>query len=218
MAAKWKKRSEETNAEHIEKLSGGDQSFDKLLFGDSMFERFVYSKDAKQGYKRYLKDIPFFNAGVGGDKISNMLWRLTQGGLLDCITTPPKQIIILAGANDIGCTSFDNVIAGYEAMLTLFREKFPESKIHIIAIYPRWVKKMTEMKSFGEIERINIELCHLASRTSNVVYEDFTDDVFEPINDAGILQVDKDKYFVDDVHFSKAGYNKFAKRLSELME
>jgi hypothetical protein len=45
-----------------------------------------------------LSSLGIFNAGVGGDKVQNVLWRLEQGLLSDF---HPKLIVLQIGTNNI---------------------------------------------------------------------------------------------------------------------
>jgi hypothetical protein len=45
-----------------------------------------------------LSSLGIFNAGVGGDKVQNVLWRLEQGLLSDF---HPKLVVLQIGTNNI---------------------------------------------------------------------------------------------------------------------
>ncbi|KUJ22128.1 SGNH hydrolase [Mollisia scopiformis] len=72
-----------------------------LLIGDSMFERFkttgIHTRIAQSGSQT-------FNAGVGGDKVENVLYRLDLG-LLDLLSKQDEKIkicIVMVGTNNLG--------------------------------------------------------------------------------------------------------------------
>lgn len=75
---KYKKRSDETTDMHIKELSNLSPTI--LFLGDSLFEHFKYSK-AWIDYG--FNNMNIFNAGVGGDRIQNVLYRLITKNLIN---------------------------------------------------------------------------------------------------------------------------------------
>ena len=72
---------------------------DIVLLGDSMLERFKNTgKYTQIGQLHYPK---VFNAGVGGDKIENVLYRIQLGLLSMLKPKNPKLIVIQLGTNNL---------------------------------------------------------------------------------------------------------------------
>lgn len=72
---------------------------DIVLLGDSMFERFkTTGKHTQIGQLRYPQ---VFNAGVGGDKIENVLYRVDLGLLRLLKPRNPKLVVLQLGTNNL---------------------------------------------------------------------------------------------------------------------
>jgi cephalosporin-C deacetylase-like acetyl esterase/lysophospholipase L1-like esterase len=112
---------------------------DVYFLGDSITRRWGTSDSQ---YKAFLDhwNSSFFgwnaaNFGWGADTTQNILWRIQNGELDD---VHPKAIVLLAGTNDIGSGSAaSNVVARIGSILETCREKAPEAKVVLTAIFPR---------------------------------------------------------------------------------
>lgn len=72
---------------------------DVVLLGDSMLERFqTTGKYTQIGGLQYPR---VFNAGVGGDKIENVLYRIRLGLLSILKAKNPKLVVIHIGTNNL---------------------------------------------------------------------------------------------------------------------
>jgi len=93
-----------------------------------------------------------FNAGVGGDKASNALWRLTEGNFLDSLESKggTKAVIICLGINDyVGNESEPKQTLQRTVMKTLLttlrsHEATRTAQLVVLAIPPR-TKRPTAM-------------------------------------------------------------------------
>jgi lysophospholipase L1-like esterase len=80
--------------------------------------------------------------GWGGDRTQNILWRL-ENGELDGVN--PKVVVLLAGTNNVGDSSFqaeadakvEDVTGGLRAIVDAIREKAPAAIIVVMGIFPR---------------------------------------------------------------------------------
>lgn len=106
--ARFKQRSHDThNRTHRPQLNEHSSStsaellpqIDIVLLGDSMFERFkTTGRQTQIGQLRYPR---LFNAGVGGDRIENVLYRVDLG-LLDLLKPHnPKLVVLHLGTNNL---------------------------------------------------------------------------------------------------------------------
>lgn len=85
-------------------------------------------------------DRPVLNLGFGWDRTQNVLWRIRQGEL-DGLA--PEWVVINIGTNNLAGT--DNartstpaeVAAGVEAIVAQVRERLPNAKVVLMAIFPR---------------------------------------------------------------------------------
>lgn len=100
------------------------------------------------------------NFGWGADGIQNILWRI-QNGELDGVN--PKVIVLLAGTNNIGSRpggeeKVEDILKGFDALLDTCRQKAPNAKIMVTAIFPR----NDNMAVLPEIARVNEGLARRA--------------------------------------------------------
>jgi lysophospholipase L1-like esterase len=82
------------------------------------------------------------NFGIGGDRTQHVLWRIDHGEL-DGIH--PKVVVLMIGTNNTGkerdqktpCNSVPETAEGVAAIINDLRARLPESKILLLAIFPR---------------------------------------------------------------------------------
>ncbi len=101
------------------------------------------------------------NFGSGGDRTEHILWRL-QHGNYDGLH--PKLTVLMIGTNNTGhegramaehggaiySSSAEQTAQGVSAIVELLREKQPEMKILLLAIFPRGADKTDEMRQQNE--------------------------------------------------------------------
>ncbi len=210
MKAKWKKRSNDTTNKHIKILK--KMNPDIILIGTSMFERFNYVKDATNEWNRHgLDQCNIFNCGVGGDRIENILFRLKTKDILSHVQSEPNKIIIMCGANDIEENTPNLMIDGLNQILSLICDKFKNSEIIVLGMYPRKSNEVTESILYKKITQYNDMIQDLIKSDYDMIkYYYFGSDVLKG------NRIDK-KFFKDTVHFNRIGNNLFAKHLSELV-
>ena len=151
--------------------------------------------------------------GWGADTIQNILWRI-QNGELDGVH--PKVIVILAGTNNIGNRpaateerakeKTDDIVEGIRALVATCREKAPEAKIILTAIFPR----NDNMAVLPEIDRVNAGISPLAD--GKTIYYLNVNDKLADGN--GKLY---DGMTVDNLHPSVKGYQVWADGLRPLL-
>jgi lysophospholipase L1-like esterase len=82
------------------------------------------------------------NFGISGDRVENILWRITNGEL-DGIH--PKVVVLMIGTNNTGKennhktprNTVPEVAEGVQAVVNDIRARLPASKILLLAIFPR---------------------------------------------------------------------------------
>lgn len=146
--------------------------------------------------------------GWGADGIQHMLWRI-QHGELDGVN--PKVIVILAGTNNIGKvpggdTKVANIVEGIGALLKTCREKAPEAKIILTAIFPR----NDSLSVLPEINRVNEGIARFADGKT-IFYLNINDQLADK---DGILFAGMT---IDKLHPSVKGYDVWAKNLEPLL-
>ena len=188
--AKFKHRSHETHhSTHIFQLAHCSKNFTTVLIGDSMFERFKTTG----GYTSIGASPSVVNAGVGGDRICQVLYRF-QRGLLEAIQRNQGShigsIVLHMGSNNLNRRNplRDDAVYEYELVLEAVRRAFAENcRIVVTAIFERRdVKK-------EDIEASNGKLKQMVEKFGGRV-------IWLPAP-----QMDK-KWFLDGAHLNKRGY------------
>lgn len=125
----WQKRQAEKN----ELVKKGN--VDLLFIGDSITHS--WEGGGKHLWKKYYAPRNAVNLGFGGDGFQHVLWRLDHGNV-DGIS--PKLAVLMIGTNN--CASPPGKIAkGIEMIVEKLREKLPNTKILVLAIFPRGADK-----------------------------------------------------------------------------
>ena len=204
-AAKWWVRRHNEQLAQKEKL--GDVQL--VFLGDSI----THAWDKYQEpWNEHFAKFNALNLGFSGDRTENVLWRL-ENGAVDGIK--PKVLVMMIGTNNAGKykeASSDTAL-GVKAILQELRQRLPETKILMLAIFPR-----------GKDD--NNPLRKLTMGTNNIIktYADDKDIFFMDINhifldDKRILHK---SVMRDLLHPGKDMYPKWAEvinpRITELMK
>ena len=105
-----------------------------VFIGDSITEG--WAKSGQAIWDRYYKKYRGFNLGFGGDRTENVLWRI-QHGEIDGLN--PNVAVLMLGTNNTGSRLEDPVTtaAGIKRNLEELRLRLPNTKILVLAIFPR---------------------------------------------------------------------------------
>jgi len=124
----WMERHERT----VARIRQGH--VDLLFIGDSITQG--WEEDGRPVWDIFYQHRHAANLGYNGDQTDNVLWRL-QNGELDGIT--PKLAVVMIGTNN--ATRREDppheTAAGIQAILTTLRTRLPDTKILLLAVFPR---------------------------------------------------------------------------------
>lgn len=139
--AQYKERSNTTHdRDHAAVLAQG-KPITCLLLGHSFFERFKTTGESTQFGPDRASYPDYFNAGVGGDKISNIIFRLTDKGLLKAIEdTGVKYALLAMGTNDLANDKKSlqqHHIEQYTLVIRALQQASPGIKILVCGIAPK---------------------------------------------------------------------------------
>ena len=99
------------------------------------------------------------NFGIGGDRTQHVLWRI-ENGELDGIK--PKAFVIMIGTNNSGGDSAEAIAKGVTKIVKTVRQKQPQAKILLLAIFPRGVKPEGKLGPQNEkLKEVNAIICKL---------------------------------------------------------
>jgi lysophospholipase L1-like esterase len=112
---------------------------DLLFMGDSITDG--WRNRGLNVWSKFYSPRHAANFGIGGDQTQHVLWRM-ENGELDGIH--PKVVVLMIGTNNTGRNNDGSprnsnieVIAGVTAIVNDFRTRLPDSKILLLAIFPR---------------------------------------------------------------------------------
>ena len=143
---------------------------DVLFLGDSITDFWRREQTERQVGGKKVWDANFgalrtANFGISGDRTQHVLWRL-QNGELDGLQ--PKVVVLMIGTNNTGFER-DNTtprntpaqtIEGVKAIVSLLRTKLPQTKLLLLAIFPRGEKPDHPQRA--QLNEINAAIARLA--------------------------------------------------------
>ncbi len=197
--AGWKKRHESMNA----RVKQG--KVDLILIGDSITHG--WEGAGKKVWDEFYGNRNAVNLGIGGDQTQHVLWRL-QNGNLEGIS--PKLAVIMIGTNNTGGQKPEDIVAGIRAIVRTLREKTPETKVLVLAIFPRG--KDNEDRSRKAVAAVNELLAKRGGGRGNVTYLDIGSKFVAP---DGTLSKD---IMPDLLHLSPKGYQIWAEAIEPEVE
>ena len=110
---------------------------DLLLIGDSITQG--WEGAGKDAWEKHYGKRNAVNLGIGGDRTQHVLWRLDHGNVDDI---SPKLAVLMIGTNNSNGAdnTAEEIAAGIDAIVKKLRTKLPQTKVLILAIFPRGEK------------------------------------------------------------------------------
>ncbi len=118
-----------------------------LFLGDSITAGW---KNAPHIWEAYYGKYQPANFGIGGDQTQHVIWRI-ENGELDGIH--PKVTVLMLGTNNTPGHTAEEIFAADKKIVEMIRAKIPETKVLLLAIFPRGARKDAKT---GEITEANI--------------------------------------------------------------
>lgn len=122
----WQQRHQSMN----ERVKQGN--VDLIFIGDSITHG--WEGGGKEVWEAYYGQRNAVNLGIGGDRTQHVLWRLDNGNIEGI---HPKLAVIMIGTNNAGANQPEETAEGIKAIVEKLRAKLPETKILLLAIFPR---------------------------------------------------------------------------------
>ena len=129
------KRFEQLHDEFLARRTKGP--IDLLFLGDSITEG--WGGRGKDVWAKTYADMNPANFGIGGDKTQHVLWRIDNGEL-DGIS--PKVLVLMIGTNNVPGNTYsaEDILNADTKIVEEIRQKLPNTKILLLAIFPRGAK------------------------------------------------------------------------------
>lgn len=195
--AKWN----DMHAANLARAKKGN--IDILFLGDSITQGWGQNGP----WKKYFAPRNAANFGIGGDTTRTVLWRMAEGEV-DGIE--PKAVVLLIGTNNFGLHNDQpaDVLRGVEKVVATLRTKLPESKILLMAVFPRDAKPDTDFRK--RIKTLNEGLAKLADG-EQIKYLDIGDKFLDA--DGAISK----QLMPDALHLSEKGYEIWAEAIDPIV-
>jgi len=182
----------------LERAKSAPGNYDIEFIGDSITEGWEGS--GKNVWNEFYGSRKVINMGVGGDRTQHVLWRFQQGQL-DGIKA--KVAVVMIGTNN--SNNQDNteaeILEGVTAIVNQIRTRQPDTKILLLAIFPRGREFNAQR---GKILEVNEALARLDDG-QHIFYMDLGSLFIE--NDGSISK----DIMPDALHPNEAGYKIWAK-------
>lgn len=181
---------------------------DLLFVGDSITDN--WRKPGKAVWTARYEPLKAANFGIGGDRTEHVLWRLQNGELQGI---HPKVTVLMIGTNNTGRDSAPQIAEGVTAIVNEIKKQVPETKILLLAIFPRAEKPDASLRT--KITEVNKIIARLDDGGRTVAYLDIGDKFLQP---DGVLPA---TIMPDFLHPNEKGYEIWAEamapKLAELL-
>lgn len=192
----WQKR----HASFNDRVKQGN--VDIVFIGDSITQG--WEGDGKDAWAQFYGDRNAVNLGIGGDQTQHVLWRLDNGNI-DGIK--PKAAVVMIGTNNFKANTAEEIGEGITAIVNKLRTKLPETKILLLAIFPRDEKPSENREKLAKASEI-------ASKTADNKNVFFLDIGSEFLTDDGTLPKET---MPDFLHLSPKAYLAEARALEPMV-
>ncbi|MBI3837950.1 MAG: GDSL family lipase [Planctomycetia bacterium] len=177
---------------------------DLVLIGDSITQG--WEGAGKDVWSKYYTKRNAMNLGIGGDRTQHVLWRLDHGNI-DGIS--PKLAVLMIGTNN--SNGADNtpeeIAAGIDAIVKKLRAKLPNTKVLILAVFPRGEKPNPQREK-------NAKASEIAAKTADDKMVYFLDIGGKFLTPDGTLTKD---IMPDYLHLSPQGYEIWASSIEPMV-
>lgn len=183
----------------------------KLLFlGDSITQGWETRGDIQAIWQKYYAPRGALNAGISGDRTQHVLWRLDNGNL-DGVK--PRLAVLMIGTNNSPHNRAEQIAEGIKAIVTKLRTKLPETKILVLAIFPRGPNAKDPLRKV--VQETN-EFVQMLADGEHVFYLDIGEKFLQPEGEL------TKEIMPDYLHLSAKGYQIWADateaKIADLLE
>ena len=190
-------------AQVLQRAKENQGACDIAFIGDSITQG--WEKSGSNVWNKFYGSRKCLNFGVGGDRTEHVLWRF-ENGQLDGVK--PKAVVLMIGTNNsnkdkaTGVEQYSEaeILEGVQAIVKQIRARLPETKIILVAIFPRSPTFATQR---GKLLQVNQALAKLDDG-KNVFCVDFGSQLIEA--DGSIAKT----IMPDYLHLSEQGYEIWA--------
>lgn len=196
---------------HAQHLKRAKEPMQLLFLGDSITEGWAKAPDVwKANYEKFQAA----NFGIGGDRTEHVIWRVEDGVLKG---VKPKVVVLMIGTNNSGEHTGEQIAAADKKIVELVRANIPETKVLLLAIFPRGPRK----NAAGTIDDATKRM--QAIHEANAILAKLDDGQHVRFLDIGakFLGADgkiPDSIMPDQLHPNATGYQIWADAMRPLLE
>ncbi|RYY03365.1 MAG: 1,4-beta-D-glucan glucohydrolase [Gammaproteobacteria bacterium] len=196
----WQDRHQQ-KLDEVKALKAENKNPEIIFIGDSITQG--WEKDGFNVWNRSYKKYNAAAFGFGGDRTENVLWRLVHGEV-DGLN--PKVAVLMFGTNNAGHRHEDPALTalGIKRNIDELQQRLPNTKILLLAIFPR------DAKPDGELRQINNGVNAIISGFADNKKIFFLDVNKSFLNAEGVLSTD---IMPDLLHPNEQGYEIWAKAM-----
>ncbi len=147
------------------------------------------------------------NFGIGGDRTQHVLWRISNGEL-EGFT--PQAVVLMIGTNNSASDSEEGITAGIRKIVEFIRQKSPNTKILLLAVFPRGEKAENNPKR-DKLNAVNKQIARLHDN-QHVFFLDIGGKFLE--SDGSLSK----EIMPDFLHLSAKGYQIWADAIAPSVE
>lgn len=186
-------------------IANGDAGV--LFIGDSITQG--WEREGKEAWDKHFAPRGAINLGIGGDRTQHVLWRLADLQIERLASPaagkPPAIAVVMIGTNNTGSDTPEQIDQGVGAILASLRQRLPNTKILLLAIFPR------EFNPEGPLRKKVAATNALLARRAvpeRVAFVDLAPVLLEP---DGRLSPE---VMPDQLHLSPEGYRRWAEAIA----
>ncbi|MDR3402094.1 MAG: platelet-activating factor acetylhydrolase IB subunit [Chthoniobacter sp.] len=120
-----------------------------LFLGDSITAG--WATKGKEVWDKSFTQWEPANFGIGGDRTQHVLWRIENGELEGI---KPKAAVLMIGTNNVRTDSAEGIAKGVTKIVQTIRTKTPDTKILLLAVFPRGENAGTPAKPNADREKL----------------------------------------------------------------
>lgn len=199
-------------AENIQHTLDSLGKVDILFLGNSITQgiggrSLVAGGAGKIPFDQQFKGYVYANAGISGDRVQNLVWRIENYNYNVC---KPKVVVITIGVNNfLDDATPEEIADGIKKLVTVTKQKLPNSKIVLVGPLPAGFTP-------GSIYRQKYDEVHkrIASLGDNkrVFFYKYNNEMLLPNGNLN------PRLYGGDIHLQAAGYTQWAKYLYKQMK
>ena len=201
----WLPRHEK-KLEEVRQMKQAGRNPRLVFIGDSITEG--WETTGRAVWQRHYAKYDAVALGFGGDHTENVLWRLRHG---EVDGLAPKAAVLMIGTNNAGDRNDDPeaTATGVKAILDELRERLPQTKVLLLAIFPRDEQPTAFLRRLNE--QVNARIAGLADGRR----------VFFANINAAFLNPDatlRRDLMPDLLHPQEKGYEAWARSMEPILE